>query len=102
MNSDEVYKEYFEDEEYDLSESPYETYSYQAGWNFGLKRASIIIASTMKDFKRVKNTSLDKVGKVCEVCVFRNKTFERACEDCRNHDQFLFDGYVKKEAGDKE
>lgn len=56
----------------------------------------------MKDFKRVKNTSLDKVGKVCEVCVFRNRTLGRACEECRNHDQFLFDGYVKKETGDEE
>ena len=52
----------------------------------------------IKDFTRVKNTSLDKVGKVCDVCIFSNRPYERACEDCRNHDQFIFDGYIKKEA----
>lgn len=55
----------------------------------------------MKDYKRVKHTSLGDVGKVCDVCAFRNKNFERACEECRNHDTFIFDGYVKKVDGEK-
>ena len=45
--------------------------------------------------------SIDKVGRICELCVFRNRPSERPCYDCRNHNQFLFDGNVKKEEGDK-
>ena len=55
----------------------------------------------MKCYRRVKNTSLGDVGKVCDVCAFRNKKFDRACEECRNHDTFIFDGYVKKVDGEK-
>ena len=71
MKSEEVYKEYFEDEEHDLSESPYETYSYQAGWNFGLRRASVIIADKIRpNGKWIKpsNRSIKSYQRICNRC----------------------------------
>lgn len=56
----------------------------------------------MKGYRRVKNTSLAMAGRVCDVCVFGNKKHhDRACDECRNHDCFIFDGYVKKVDGEE-
>ena len=51
----------------------------------------------MKGFKRLKLTTLNDVGNVCKVCVFKNnRPTARACEECRDHNNFIFDGYVKE------
>ena len=48
MTDQEIYDEFFADEEYDLENSPVDTYSYRCGWNNGLKRAAILIRNEIR------------------------------------------------------
>ena len=45
MNKNEVYDKYLADEEYNLDNATANVYSYFAGWNEALKRASTLLAS---------------------------------------------------------
>ena len=55
----------------------------------------------MKDFKRVKLKGLYEAGDPCLVCNGRDKKYKRLCEECREHDCFTFDGYIKKLPGEE-
>ena len=48
MTSQEIYDQYFSDEEYDLYNAPIDVYSYRSGWNEALKRASIVIRDEIR------------------------------------------------------
>ena len=48
MTSQEIYDQYFIDEEYDLDNAPIDTYSYRSGWNEALKRAAIIMRKEIR------------------------------------------------------
>ena len=49
MTDEEVYEEYLSDEEYDLDNAPDDVRSYRAGWNDGMRRASILLYNKIYD-----------------------------------------------------
>lgn len=55
----------------------------------------------MKNFKRVVLKAFFDSRDPCTVCTSRNNPYSRKCEDCRNHDNFTFDGYIRKDEGDE-
>lgn len=48
MIDDEVFEKFLMDEEFDLENAPREEYSFRAGWNVGMKRAAILLASEIR------------------------------------------------------
>lgn len=80
MTAQEIYDQYFIDEEYSLYDAPMDVYSYRSGWNEALKRAAIVIKSEI----RPKAKSYIKQPSGWEYCSICNKVLEPQDKFCWN------------------
>ena len=80
MTSQEIYDQYFIDEEYDLDNAPIDVYSYRSGWNDALKRAAIVMNTVV----RPQSTTFIKQPSGWEYCSQCNKVLEPQDKFCWN------------------
>lgn len=80
MTSQEIYDQYFIDEEYNLYDTPKELFSYRSGWNEALKRAAIVLKSGI----RPKIETYIKQPSGWEYCHYCNKVLEPQDKFCWN------------------
>ena len=68
MTEQELYDEFFADEEYDLEKVSAYEYSYWSGWNNGLKRAAIILRNKIRPEGKWIDRMTDKGYVECPFC----------------------------------